>query len=891
MKKLLYGLGVWVLALCMLVERKALGAPSFFIAGGVHVGSTGGGGGGGGPTLPTFAYQAETVTAWNAIKAANGGTAPAQPAQEKALDDMIVWLKARGDWAALKATTGAAIWNYSEANRNFAHINLVDGTSITEVGAPTFTPYVGYSTSSVSDYIDTGIGVTTLSQNNFSFGIISETAGDSNSSDAGAINGSNVGITIQCKTVSAAAGVRAMTSAGSQVGAQTNWNGAGMVAVSRTSSTAFSGYHFGGRVSSVTATSATPTGGGNIFILKANGGLTFSSRTISGGFCGAGLTDAQVADIHAALLTYQHCVRYGCPNTFEAGYGPASNTAEVIVVGATVQGLIAANTIMREGHTVIVVGDWREHQIGGMSTSGIGNIDFNNIDYLGGRSYDLIKDARVRIGGQTMTPSGGKPLVLCRDMLDACRALCDGTRTGGYSFPICWSTGIQSVTKTGTVVNSVTTYDGKTYTGQYILDCTYHGDVPRLAGCTMFNGCEAASGGTGSFELYNGWQGFGTGAPDHSTNQFDLSVSSYFTDGVSASGLTTDVITNVQTNGAATTTVQGNNFRPHLTTSAAQWVALDSTMPPNYNAQLYEPLLRWMAARTAASNPVVLTDVIFAYTLYKSTFEMNSFGPWSSDVPDSGRLYNAALTPSARETERQRGLDWDRGFFWTLRFSNDTGGPGGTCRVPAAIKTSMQNYGYDALTNLTPYGSDPLYWPTQYYIRAPQRIVGDYVVNGDDFNPNSGFKPPGSDPRAKAVFGAMHTVTTSCYAIDSHVAVPLDHSGTIYNSGGYFSLDPVGGGSITTKHRTPLPLEAFLPKATETTNLGVVFCMSATSVGFAAARMEFTTAQAAQSLAVYCVLAIEAGTHPSLSSVSYSAFTSRIAAEGDSVAPYLSTAN
>jgi hypothetical protein len=90
-----------------------------------------------------------------------------------------------------------------------------------------------------------------------------------------------------------------------------------------------------------------------------------------------------------------------------------------------------------------------------------------------------------------------------------------------------------------------------------------------------------------------------------------------------------------------------------------------------------------------------------------------------------------------------------------------------------------------------------------------------------------------------------------------------------------------------------VPVEAFLPKASECTNLAVPFCTSAPHVAFCSIRMELTTMQAAQTLAHVINYALNNG-EIALQSASYPAVAASLAASPSlpgEVAPFLPQVN
>jgi hypothetical protein len=105
-------------------------------------------------------------------------------------------------------------------------------------------------------------------------------------------------------------------------------------------------------------------------------------------------------------------------------------------------------------------------------------------------------------------------------------------------------------------------------------------------------------------------------------------------------------------------------------------------------------------------------------------------------------------------------------------------------------------------------------WPTQLYIRAARRMVGQFVIN-QNFCEHPVVRED--------------SVGLGSYSLDSHVCQRLVKDGAVIHEGGFY-------------HRLekpyPIPFTAIVPREDECENLLVTFCVSATHVAFASVRME-----------------------------------------------------
>lgn len=166
-------------------------------------------------------------------------------------------------------------------------------------------------------------------------------------------------------------------------------------------------------------------------------------------------------------------------------------------------------------------------------------------------------------------------------------------------------------------------------------------------------------------------------------------------------------------------------------------------------------------------------------------------------------------------------------------------------RVPSALVTSIAGYRLAMNHNLDPHPNDEPWWPGQLYIREHRRIVGDLVWTADDITATDGTTPR-----------SIKTIAVASYEMDSHHCQYFEDLSTgtprIWAEGNVQDTSAGGVDLIA-----PLPIEIFLPRRIDCSNLSVSFCASSTHMAFGSIRMELTSAQAAQSLAVAAHLAID----------------------------------
>jgi hypothetical protein len=813
-------------------------------------------------TLPAFTFATETNTLIAARTAA--GTTP-NARRQYTLDRMVKRLKAQGIFSKL-----TALWVIGEGDAA-SRINLVNpGTyNLTVNGAPTFTSNVGWSFATISDFFDTGIVANATSTNNISMGYFGKAA-STTSYDMGA-QATGVAIYLKNNTVQAALNGALANPLG---GASGWWDGLGMVAVSRTASTGYTGYHCGIAVTATVDASTAPTSTLTLTVGKVNGQTAANcKRVIQGAFVGQGLTSTEMEQLHAIVQTAIDSIEYGDLAIYEAGYAPSAPAKfDLIVYGATFAGVTAAHRAAQLGLNVAIVGGWRERSIGGMTSGGLGLVDYDVSGAIGGVTYDVVKAARTvdasALTRNTTVGSGPTHLLAQpRSFKGAMHSLLDASRTTGLGYlqngqnvPIFWSNGVATATKTGATITGMTTVDGRTFTADYFIDTSEEFDLGYCAGLSNIIGREAASSGS---EVLNGYRGAtkstgSNGTQIENASSLRLAISNaYVTPGDSASGLIYGLVAKPTKNiGDADNSVMSYTFRQTHNNNQARRVNFSATPPPGYLASKYELFARAMADYPTAA----IATIMKLSQLPNTTTDTNNTGGISFNLVGSGLSYTAcesagtrAQVYAAREVVQKDIESWVRGLIYFILYSGDS-------RIPAGIVTSLQAYGWDSRHYLDPHPNDTLYWPTRLYVREHRRMIGDFILDANDVT-----KTDATTPRS------VKTVSTISYRFDSHPHIRFadDTSSTIFCEGSIDIAQSASGGSANgTDGITPVPYEAYLSKAAEATNFAATFAMSSTHIAMTAARMELTTAQAAESLA-YAVNIAKANSKQALKDVDY----------------------
>lgn len=814
-----------------------------------------------------FAYETEAQTFFTAAAAAG---ADPSTTRKRTYNTLIKYLKRTGVWA--KLTHLYLLTAHAQA-ASLINVRNPGTNDCTIVGAPTFTANDGWvaTASGTGKYLNTGIPLNSIQQNNFSCGLYSFTATPISQSDFGALDASNNGLAINTQTASTNQFVSRSMSAAIFHGTSSDTDGSGFFAISRNSASTTYANRNGYRFSTSSTASATVTDTRPIWILQSNSTSSQAAgRKLGLVFFGTYLTEAEIRCVHAAYQTYLEAITYGEYYEESAGVGTANITADVIVYGTTSGAVTAAYQAARSGKTVAIIGGWRDRRLGGMSTGGLNNTDFDNHASLGGLPRWVLTKINSLYGRADTNFTFES-----RYFQRALRFLMDSTKNGGYSLPVYYSNGVLSVTKSGTNITSIRTVDGRTVTGSVFIDCSYEGDLAKMAGVSMTKGREAAGSGK---EALNGFRGVLTSdAGDN--HQFKsagspVAIDPYVIPGNAGSGLMNGISrtygVGTPANGAADDQIQAYNFRMTLVRSDLQprrFVAFPNTPPAGYNAADWEPLGRLMAAYPSTT----LAD-LFIIGSIGATNDFNSRGGWSTDYWGASTAYPAA-SYAAREVIWK--AHWNRilGLFYYLQYDPDS-------RVTSTVRNAALLYGFDCWNYLDGiHENDAPFVNPQLYVREAWRMTSDFIMTGNDI-----VTTDGTTPRS------TKTIATASYAMDSHsteaLADPNGGTPRIWASGNFESY---GGGTDQT---TPVPYDIIIPKASEVTNLFVTFAVSATHVAFGSVRMEFTFMQLSQSAGLAAVHAINNGV--TVQNVDYSALRTALLASATlsgEVAPVLPQVN
>lgn len=512
-------------------------------------------------------------------------------------------------------------------------------------------------------------------------------------------------------------------------------------------------------------------------------------------------------------------------------------TADIVVYGGTPSGIAAVCEASAQGHSVILVVP--EKFLGGMMTGGLGASDKGVTWTVGGLARAFFEDAYKHYAapevwtretraeylpkhGQTHTEAMQcqwyfEPHVarmIFEQWLDVSKArVLRNERL---------DRGPAGVTKEQGVIQKITLESGLTIRGKYFIDATYEGDLMAAAGVAFTIGREP---NTAHGETMNGIQLEEASVSD---------ISPWIEAGNPKSGLLPRIEAKpFGQHGAGDHRVQAYNFRLCLTAVPENRVPI--TKPAGYNPLNYELMLRDLQRKkvikpdkgyfTRVPMPNLKTD-------------SNNTGQFSTDYIGGNYTW-----PEATYAEREKILEDHRsyvqGFFWFL--GNDP-------RVPEALRQEVSRWGL-ARDEFTENG----HWPTQLYVREARRMIGEHVMNENNFP----LKTTGADGKktaANAAAPVKDIIAVGSYALDSHkVGMFVNEQDKLVWEGGiYRGVMPYG-----------ISYRSILPKEAQCKNLLVSVCVSATHVAYGSMRMESIFMELGQAAAAAAGIALKnkAGPH------------------------------
>lgn len=484
-------------------------------------------------------------------------------------------------------------------------------------------------------------------------------------------------------------------------------------------------------------------------------------------------------------------------------FAAPATAADLVVYGGTASGVVTAYAAAKEGLHVVLL-EPGSH-LGGMVTGGLSASDVAYFKIIGGYARDFYREAAAHYEVHTLDkhsdwlsePKVGEAIFN------------DWVKKAGVE--VHFHERLKEhggVSKSGGNVQSITTEDGKTWQAKVFADCSYEGDLMAQAGVKYVVGREGT-------EVYNeDLAGVRVDTPKH---QFLWKISPY--DGKGK--LMPEVDPGpMGPNGSGDKKVQTYNFRLILTNDPAN--RLPWTKPKGYDASRFALLAKYLGEwKEHMNREVRLGDVMNPVAIPNKEADFNNNGAFSTDYIGKSWTY-----PDAGYGDRKKIWDahllYTKSFLWFL--ASDP-------RVPKPLQDEVNTWGRAKDEFIDTDG-----WPNQLYIREGRRMVGMYVMKQSDLQTQR-TKPD--------------SIAMGSYNSDSHniqrVAMP---DGSVRNEGDVqVSVQPY-----------EIAFGTILPMKSQTENLLVPVCLSASHVAYSSVRMEPQYMMMGQAAGVTAALAIKGKT-------------------------------
>jgi hypothetical protein len=509
-----------------------------------------------------------------------------------------------------------------------------------------------------------------------------------------------------------------------------------------------------------------------------------------------------------------------------AGRGFAAGSTErrkvdVCIYGGTSGGVIAAVALARLGRSLLLIEPTRH--IGGMTSGGLGWIDFGRASTIGGLTKQYFDDVRAYYAAAKISSNGWsvEPHV-AEEIFEKLVAK--------NKVEVLREARLAAVEKSGRRIRSITLDKAPvdlhgapspqpleknflTVEAAMFIDCSYEGDLLADAGVSHRTDREGRNEFNESFAGVSFAEISTERAGNSKAALIPLRIDPFVRPGDPANGLLPFVSASpLPVEGQKNPAVQACSFRLCLTKQDSIPIA----PPANYDPLNYEIVRRYLAALDAVHEPLLPGDLYFNFgrklpyphprllkitKLMRGKTDVNSGSCGiSMDFVNGGaeRYANGSWTERAKIWRAHE--DYQRGYFYFLRTD---------ARLPEWLRKEISPWGLPKDEFRDTGG-----WPAQLYIRAARRMVGQFVIN-QNFCEHPVVRED--------------SVGLGSYSLDSHVCQRLVKDGAVIHEGGFY-------------HRLekpyPIPFTAIVPREGECENLLVTFCVSATHVAFASVRME-----------------------------------------------------
>lgn len=513
---------------------------------------------------------------------------------------------------------------------------------------------------------------------------------------------------------------------------------------------------------------------------------------------------------------------------FEQG---ENNEPDVLVYGATPSGIMAAITVKKAGHSVIIVEPSR--WVGGILGSGLKPTDdLPNFEAIGGSTRELILQLGVRSEDSTLTYEKVRKLnreISPKHVREDFLKLLEE-----HNVPVIYDHRISRTIKSkneikevlfdlapydenGCPVEEAEKYDNINIKAKIYIDASYDGELMARSGVSNRIGREST--------MDYGESLAGVRPYDNITP-----ISPFIIPDNPHSGLLPLVENDHgKQQGAGDQYTQAYNFRFYVTTDPERRIEI--TVPEEYNPLDFELVGRYVdyLKETFKDKEELNKRLGWIFPGWRNSGEYNYHrGSLITTVPlGINHIYSGGdYATKARIWKAYQ--NYFRGLYFFM--SSDL-------RVPEDFREKTKSMGLDGFHHPETNG-----WPHQLYIRVSRRLMGLYTITEHDvYN-----KTHVEDPIGLAQYGIdTYPARRTWFERNDSIFVAIE--------GNMF----VGGAKGPTNTPYPIPYRAIIPQKYECPNLLVPVLFSSTHLGYASARMEPTFMIVGESAGIAAIHALE----------------------------------
>lgn len=423
-----------------------------------------------------------------------------------------------------------------------------------------------------------------------------------------------------------------------------------------------------------------------------------------------------------------------------------AQTAEydLVVYGGTSSGVIASYTAAKAGLKVALVE--RTGHVGGMTTSGIGNVDIGWPATVGGYTADFLR----AVGAHYGTPDKMQISLECKVAEDIFDAWLSSAGVDVILHARLCET--NAVRKDGDRIVSVSMEDGTVYSAPVFIDASYEGDLMAQAGVSYIAGREdreefgESSAGVGEYKLLRAYTDEELEKVRKISEEYPLDI----------------IMAEKDAQGHADNRSQAYCYRLTVTDNPDNLVPFRK--PEGYDPERYFNVLYRIRRRGAVRFGQVLT----LYPLPEHKFDLNHMdlinASWS--YPDAGYEMREAIDMYHRR--------YQEGMLYFLGHDE---------RVPEELRKDVLRYG---LAKDEYVDNDN--WPYLLYIREGRRMRGEYIMRQQD-----AWENPYKDD----------AVAVGSYFLDCHLVSSIVNRHGLHFEEGVFGYTPYRPYEIPYRAITP----------------------------------------------------------------------------------------